>query len=195
MRESDEARAGRIPDLERLYSGRKPSVELEERVVEDFRRSTGSGPRRRGPRFGPRGATLQAAAAVVVFMTGWAAGASVSDGAGTAPVGPADAGPGVMLLLWEGGGFDASGDAEATAAEYAAWARSVAGTGVAISGEELGAGRTIVGDPGAVPGGSARLGGYFLLGTGSLEEARRLVQDHPHLARGGAIEIATIVRR
>lgn len=200
MSKNDETSVGPVPDLERLYSGREPPAALEERVVGEFRRSSGIGARPPDRRWAPRRALLRAAAAAVLFMAGWAVGSwGLGDPVAEPGGWPTDAGAGFMLLLWEGEGFDASG-AEATAAEYAVWAGSVAGQGLAISGEELGAPRTIVGDlGGAIEGparlGSARLGGYFLVGAGSADEVRSLVRGHPHLARGGAIEIAPIVRR
>ncbi len=52
-------------------------------------------------------------------------------------------------------------------------------------------------DPGAPTGAQASLGGapesgvtgYSLISASNLEEAIALTEDHPHLARGGSIEV------
>jgi hypothetical protein len=105
------------------------------------------------------------------------------------------AGQQFMLLLWEGRGFATGIDPAAAAAEYAAWAGSVARSGVMISGGELGTERAVVGSASGPSAGGARLGGYFLVEVANIEQARGLLDGHPHLANGGAIEIAPIVTR
>lgn len=72
---------------------------------------------------------LQAAAAVVLFVSGW----------GTAQIGrgvPVD--ERYMLLLWEGPEFRAD---QSLAEEYGTWGRTVGESGIPISGDELGPSR------------------------------------------------------
>ena len=139
---------------------------------------------------GARTRILRAAAAVVLFAAGWSTGrifpgAPVADDTGTA----------WMLMLWEGPDFAPTNAPEAVAEEYAAWAGGVAAGGVTVDGAELAPGRVFTGlPPDAVADTSHRLGGFFRL-TGQREEVLALAAAHPHVAHGGWIEVAGIVRR
>lgn len=173
-------------ELEGLYADREPSRALEERVVSDWREL--SGVRRRAP---ARRWSLRAAAAVVLLAAGWAAGRWVGPG------GAGEREARYMLLLWEGPGFAAGVDPSTFAPEYAGWARGVASSGIAVTGEELALERAWVGPGGASerPPGTAglRLGGYFLVDVADEAAARRLARAHPHLGHGGWIEVAPLV--
>lgn len=202
MRGTDDEGAGRaVPELEGLYADRPLPPELEERVVgglvdEGLIASPSRG--RRPPRWW-RTAILQTAAALVLFAGGVWAGGVWAGAAGTAEPPPegglAEPGPAFMLLLWEGEGWNPPDDPEAVAAAYASWAGSLARAGVPISGDELGLERTVIGAAAARASEGAMIGGYFIVGAESAEQARALVEGHPHLANGGAIEIAPIVER
>lgn len=192
------------PDLGGLYNEREPPAELEERVVRALRVETGRGGpgavqpdpggRERGGGLGgtrqPRWALI--AAGLVLFIAGSLVGrATIRPSDVVAPT----TGQPFMLLLWEDDRFSA-GSPEAVAAEYAAWAESVAQGGAPISGDELGPSRTVgpLGD-GSGPAPDARIGGYFLVHAESAEAAGRLALQHPHVEYGGWIDVAPILHR
>jgi hypothetical protein len=205
--------------LDRLYSEREPPGALEARVAGDFmhalaeRYPAGAAPSdspepRRGAmrqRLGRAGAwQLQIAAGIVVFLAGFGVARLLP---GAEPVAPAGGPDPVtventdyrrfMLLLWERPGF-ASGVAPGQlVAEYADWARATAGSGVPVSGHELGADRALIrpGEPvpSAAPGEGDRLSGYFVVEVPDVAAARRLAAGHPHLGYGGWIEIAEVL--
>lgn len=195
--------AGSVPGLEELYADRGPPPELEDRIVEDYRSvvgrerrfRAGNAGRRSRSDAGARTTWARAAAAIVVFAAGWGAGTYMSPPGDPASEASASGTPTYMMLLREGEGFEPEDDPTAVADAYAAWARSVARTGIDVSGEELGSDRAIVGDEAGQMTGSDRIGGYFLLGVATLDEARILAESHPHVAAGGVIEIAPVVRR
>jgi len=189
MHGNEEGRdAQAVPGLEKLYAGRRAPPAVEQRILGDFVTSMGASG---GGRSSSRRVLLHMAAALVIFAVGWWSGASAAE-EGTDPAG----GSRFMLLLWEGESSAGPLDAEATAAAYGAWAGSLARSGVSIMGEELGSERATVGGESSVPPvGTMRVGGFFVVGAPSLEAARDLVDGHPHLANGGAIEIAPIVDR
>jgi hypothetical protein len=224
MHDNDDQPAGSpVPRLDRLYADRELPPALERRVLDGLRSSGLIGTRhgesadagapvandpsrdgRQPSRRAWRVAGLRSAAALVVFAAGWWVGATREETQTVAPtatsVAPDATGVAAeqqfMLLLWEGRGFATGIDPAAAAAEYAAWAGSVARSGVRISGDELGTERAVVGSASAGPSADgARVGGYFLVEVANIEEARGLLAGHPHLANGGAIEIAPIVTR
>src|SRR6185503_17470045 len=104
------------------------------------------------------------------------------------PVPPASGGPRFVLLLYAG---DAAtgGTAEARRGEYAAWARGLASSGVAISGEELADEVRVVGG-GTAPAEMPR--GYFVLTASDLASAERIASSCPHLRHGGRIVVQRI---
>lgn len=176
-----------VPGLEKLYAARHAPPTLDQRILDDFLASRETSHAGRSP---SRGVLLQVAAALVIFTVGWWSGASGSEDIDS------PGGSRFMLLLWEGESSSDPLDAEATAAAYGAWAGSLAQSGVSIMGEELGMERARVGAESSMPPvGATRVGGYFVVDAPSLEAARHLVEGHPHIASGGAIEIAPIVDR
>jgi len=199
MREDEHGSdGGVVPGLEGLYADREAPPELEGRVMEDFRSTTSAArrPRGRSGSWRARTIVLQLAAALVVFAVGWGLGASTPWALAPADVaGPSGSAAGYMMLLWENEAPSPSDDPADVAEAYASWARSLAESGIAVSGEELGAERVFVGDvaPSALE--ESRVGGFFLVDAETLDEARSLAEGHPHVAAGGAIEVAPVVRR
>jgi hypothetical protein len=194
MRGHDEEPDGRLPELDELYREREPPPGLEDRVVRGLRADGSIGGRRA---WSTRRPIAQAAAALLVFAAGiWVGRAG---NAATATDGPmsssAEADARYMLLLWEDETFAPSDAPEEVAAAYGAWAGTLAEQGVPIDGDELGLERALLGAATVRSNAGATVGGFFTVGAASLEDVRRLVEGHPHLANGGAIEIAPIVVR
>jgi hypothetical protein len=100
-------------------------------------------------------------------------------------------GPRFMLLLY-GGETNDAGDRRN---EYAGWARSIAMSGIGISGEELsGIAEEIPSTPQVdQPPATMRPRGYFIVSTSTIDEARRIAESCPHLRYGGRISIRPIV--
>jgi len=135
--------------------------------------------------------SVRAAAALFIFAAGWTTRGQIGPpAADPSPDGTED----YMLLIWGGPDPVEEAGAAAVAAEYEAWARSLMDRGVAVSGNELARDRTMIGDiADAEP--TASLGGYFLISLAPGQDVSALIQDHPHLAYGGWIEAAPLVRR
>jgi hypothetical protein len=105
-------------------------------------------------------------------------------------VGDTPAGPRYVLLLYAGA-EPVAGSADGRRREYAEWARGVASSGVAISGEELTAETRAVGADG--PSGPAALPrGFFVVSVPDLDAAQRIASTCPHLRYGGRIVIQRI---
>lgn len=199
---------GPIPGFEDLYRDRPVPEELEDRIVADLAQAglLGAGPapwKATGRRTRPWGnGWFQAAAGLVLFGLGWG-GARLAHSAAPAP--PPAAGveaiaPRFMFLLWEDPSFADGAPAGAVAEEYAAWARTVAGGGTAITGNELAPARALVAPRNREDGNTAlpegaRLGGYFIVEAPTADQARALAEGHPHGGYGGWIEVAPIVTR
>lgn len=166
-----------------------PPDGLEDRIVAAAARA-GLVRRRGAPRAAsvrwPRVALAAAAGLALLLAGGWL-GSRLA-----AP--PAPEGPRYLLLLHEGPGFDASGD---VAGEYAAWAARMRETGGALVGAELSPEARIAEAPGVAGGGpaSGRPTGYFILEARDLGEAEEIARSHPHVRRGGTIEVRPIVER
>lgn len=165
---------------------------LEGRIVDaaadrDLVRGEGE----RAPRRRPWGrAALAAAAAVALFLGGAWLGPEL--GGPGAPAGAER--PRFLFLLHEGPGFDASGD---VAGEYVRWVIRMRGAGRAVDGEELSPAERVAGADSAAAGGSGpgRPTGYFVVEARDLEEAEEIAREHPHVRRGGTIEVRPIVDR
>jgi hypothetical protein len=117
-----------------------------------------------------------AAAAIVVFLSGFAAGSwQWPDRA------PSSGGsPRFVLLLHDGTGPAGQTSEHTRVEEYRAWARSVRAAGHAIEGEKLKK------EP------DQSLSGYFIVEAPSLDAARALAASCPHARLGGRIEIREI---
>lgn len=194
--ERDAARSG----LDELYADHEPPPELEERIVASYARSRASRGTARSARW------LQLAAGVVLLLGGYAAGRLGTrvgqSGAGqdggvdveAIAASPSGSAARYLLLLWEDEGFTRRAPPNGFAAEYASWARSVAGRGIDISGHELAPERAVVGRASSIEGArsEASVSGYFVVGVDDLEAARQLAEGHPHVGHGGWIEVAAI---
>ena len=198
---NDEKPNGDAPlELGDLYADREPPADLEDRVVADLvaagRLGRGvAGPARRPWAAGARWAERarwpsRLAAGLILFGLGWGVGSR-----GDAPAPEAESR--FMLLLWEGADFSVDGPPATVAAEYTSWARSLAATGMTISGDELGPDRVLLPPEGlaSAPPDHLELGGYFIVGARGVDEARAVAESHPHRLRGGWIEVAPIVVR
>lgn len=151
-----------------------PRDALEDRVVAALK-ARGLIRPSRPSRIGIAG--LAAAAALLLFAAGFAAGAWPSRGAQP----PVTAGPRFMLLLHETAATASTGLAEqALVDEYREWARGVAATGRAIHGEKL------------KPAPGQTLSGFFVVEAPSLDAARAIAASSPHVRHGGRIEVREI---
>ena len=128
-------------------------------------------------------AMLAAAAALVVFATGFVAGTASTRGrAAAAPDGPRFA-----LLLYEGSDPAPPVD---DVAEHTRWARALAERGHEVSGEKLGAAVTSVPDaPTPLP---ATLEGFFLISAPSAAAAADIARTLPHVRHGGRVVVRAI---
>lgn len=118
-----------------------------------------------------------AAAALVLFLSGYAVGAS------TAPIAPAeDAGsPRFLLLLHETPATATTGVPEPQLVEeYRQWARGVSVAGTPIEGEKL------KDTPGET------LSGFFIVAAPTREAAEAIAASCPHARYGGRIEVREI---
>jgi hypothetical protein len=68
-------------------------------------------------------------------------------------------------------------------AEWMSWAKK-AGAGIVDLGSPLGETAQVNGKPG-----SGFIGGFSILQAGSMGDAKKLVDGHPHLKMGGSIEL------
>lgn len=181
-------------DLEGLYADREPSAALEERVAADYVRAI------RKPVHGRVRWWQRIAAGIVLFGAGFGSARALPFGppdtdatsavAGTVPA----RGRSFMLLLFERPDFGAELPPDSLATEYAAWARSVAATGVRISGNELAPERAVLPPADGVPAEAEafRMSGYFVVEAADEAAARRIAESHPHMGHGGWIEVAEL---
>lgn len=187
--------------LAALAKDKLPPAELEERIVAELRSKqliTSSSVTRWT---GVLRYVSAAAAAVLIFALGMEIGARRASlsGDGASSSGARQ----FMLLLFETPGvFQALPPERANeqVTEYVNWARSVAMSGVNISGEKLKEeGRTLfAGSEGmqisAIPAASEgrSLAGYFAIEAEDFEQALKISSSCPHLKYGGEIELREI---
>jgi hypothetical protein len=101
--------------------------------------------------------------------------------------------PTFLVTYHGGGGPPASPEArEQMMAAFQAWAASV-GDNLIDPGTPLGPSKVVT--SGGVTDGAAtgRLGGYTVITAGSLDDAVKLVEDHPFVGRGGALQVSEAV--
>jgi hypothetical protein len=163
--------------LARLRVPSAAPADVEARLVSELRT--------RGLLRSPFRRSLQTATAAAVLIAAFASGALLDRGLARRSVPAAR----FMLLLYGGGG-----ESQGRRSEYAAWARSVAGGGVNIAGEELSTAAEEVRANASSPLPADSLPrGYFIVGVSNLDEARRIASTCPHLQHGGRIVIRAIV--
>lgn len=187
-------------ELGGLYGGRTPPPDLEQRVVADYNATVRERARRSQQGRPPRWRHM-IAAALLLFLGGVGVGRMLGGGAPGETAAGSEPAAGerraFMLVLWEDSAGGAAASPEGVAEEYARWAHATAEQGVAISGHELGADRLMLApEPpaGPVPPEEFRIGGYFIIEAPDARAARAIAEGHPHLARGGWIEIAELLQ-
>jgi hypothetical protein len=101
--------------------------------------------------------------------------------------------PTFLVTYHGGGGPPASAEArEQMMAAFHAWAAGV-GDNMVDPGAPLGPSKVVTSD-GVTDGAAAgRLGGYTVITAGSLDDAAKLVQDHPFVSRGGTLQVSEAV--
>lgn len=153
------------------------------------------------PRRAPRRPPVPWAAAAALFVAGFACAWLLRPERATPGERLTDAGPDAwLLLLHEPPGAALEPAAEAAAvAEYAAWARALAGEGRLVAGEKLADEPGWRLDPGGAPGGplpsldeAGGVAGYFVLRAPDRAAALALARGCPHLSHGGWIEVRRI---
>jgi len=172
-----------------------PPADLEDRLV-DALAARGLVRRRR-----PWLAWGLPAAAIALFVAGWAVG-SRGPGGPLVPAGAPAPGTRYALLFYEGPAFDTLPSPEASgtlAAEYSEWARRARARGITVKGEELEPrGRSLgaeseAGGAFATREGDEVLGGFMIVEAASLEAAVELARTHPHVRHGGRIVVRPVV--
>jgi len=99
-----------------------------------------------------------------------------------------------ILLLHEGPGWrEAASPSEGAqrVTEYKAWASRLRARGLQIDGTELGDQVDTLSENASVAS-SDKIGGFFAIHAGNLEEAKAIARTCPHLSHGGQIEIRKI---
>jgi hypothetical protein len=98
-----------------------------------------------------------------------------------------------FLITYHGGGPMPS-DPHARQQMLDAFAKWAAGVGEAMidPGAPLGPAKTVTSD-GVTDGEPGAAGGYTLLSADNLDEAVRLVRDHPFISRGGTLRVAEAI--
>ncbi len=139
-----------------------PPPELEERVVRALRD--------RGLIRARRRSWLQAAAAVVLLVLGFAAGRWE----------PPPSARSFALVLYDSPATSGASHVE----EYIAWSRN----DFVLGGHELGSEQRVLGTP------TRGVGGFFIIAADSLERATEIARTCPHVRYGGTIEVREIVR-
>lgn len=128
-----------------------------------------------------RGPALAAAAVLLAFAGGWTLGRGSTSS-------PPRAGQYAFLLYGES---DPSAGIDRVR-QYTDWAREVARSGRAISGEKFGDESTTVGRPQTDRSDASSLGGFFIVEAQSLADAVQLARNHPHARDGGTIVVRRI---
>jgi hypothetical protein len=167
-----------------------PSPELEARVTDSLRRR-GLLVRRAGPRRTVVRSLGWLVAATACTVAGFSLGRS-----GWGREAPEPVGSRYMLLLYGGSAPLRPGETDASIVEeYRQWAVGLARGGRFVTGERLSDDAPVVIGDGAMTAAdlaSAAVAGYFVVSAASVEEARALARDSPHVRRGGMIVVRPI---
>jgi len=185
MKELDEElSAAERSALRELRQDVAPPDSLERRVLEALK--TGAVPGTRHTAFRGTRLVAFATAAAVLFGLGLWVGSRISTRG--APAAKAQT---RYLLLLEGPGDPPPQEEARRVEEYKRWARSVAESGHAITGEKLG--REIFRLGAEAPSGSEEsFRGFFVVAAGDDREALEIARGCPHLRHGGRIVVRAI---
>ncbi|MBL6445077.1 hypothetical protein JMN32_02080 [Fulvivirga sp. 29W222] len=101
-----------------------------------------------------------------------------------------------MLVLYEDGRFTPSSPEEMFT-EYSKWMEGIQEQGVTIGGQEMKPSSLFLEPDGTQVSDDnvRRVGGYFVINAGSLDQAMKIAQDSPHLKYGGSIEVKEFMIR
>jgi hypothetical protein len=101
--------------------------------------------------------------------------------------------PTFLVTYHGGGGPPASPEArEQMMAAFQVWAASVGGNMI-DPGAPLGPSKVVTSDGVTDGAATGKLGGYTLITAGSLDDAVKIVKDHPFVGRGGALQVSEAV--
>jgi hypothetical protein len=173
----------RLPELSTLPREVIPGAALEARTIASLAGEGLLHARR------TRSWIWQAAAAVVIFVAGIAAGRTSSLQA-PSPASPTSTAPRFLLLLHGGPAGVSAAEEARVVEEYAAWARSIRAQGRFVSGERLGDAEAILPDAAIPEIGNVR--GFFLISAASFAEAVEVARSCPHAGRGGRVIVRPI---
>ena len=186
--------------LASLRGSPDPPEQLEDRVVVNLRqRGLLRATRSSSPlRYGKVAASL--AAGLALFAAGVAVGSRTAVPERLTGGGPAQAR--FVLFLYEGPEYQVATEQELPERvdEYRRWAVQLRATGHDVEGEKLKDGggnlRSDPADGGPIvasgPSSLEILGGYFIVGAASYDQAMTLARSCPHLRYGGRVEVRQI---
>jgi hypothetical protein len=124
------------------------------------------------------------AAAVVVFVAGYSLGRREP----AAPVATSR----FVLLLYEDSAFNYPGSAAQAVAEYSAWARRLEERGHLEFADQLGNASESLPASSSAGQMAAQISGMFVIRAATLDEAKKLAAESPHLRYGGTIAVRNI---
>jgi hypothetical protein len=163
-----------------------PPGTLEPKLLEALRARNLVGEKASGIRSG-RAIALTGAAAVLFGLGLWAGSRFLT----RAPVASANSSSRYVLLL-EGPADPPPEEEARRVEEYKLWARSVARSGHAISGEKLEPEVLLLGPDNESTGAKESIRGFFVIGARDDGEALEIARGCPHLRYGGAIVVRRI---
>ncbi len=176
--------------LRALAAGPEPPASVREATL---RRLSEAGLLRETGRRVPPGPSrlLAAAAALLLFAAGLAAGLRLGSPSARTPSSPL---PRFALFLYDAPDEKALTGAQMLARvdEYRNWARGVRAAGREISGEKLESEGRVLGPP--APDGGWPLDGYFVISAPDMDAAVAVARSCPHVKHGGRIEVRAIAR-
>lgn len=124
------------------------------------------------------------AAGILMFVAGYAMGQR-------AP-GPPNETSRFVLLLYEDSAFHYPGSGAEAVAEYSRWARSLEERGYLEFAEQLGGASEALPAVSSAGQMAAQISGMFIIRAATLDEAKRLAAESPHLRYGGTVAVRNI---
>jgi hypothetical protein len=119
-----------------------------------------------------------------MFVAGYAIGQREAN----APAGSAR----FVLLLYEDSTFHYPGTGAQAVAEYSMWARSLEARGHLEFAEQLGAAIEALPAASNARAMASQISGMFVIRAATLDEARKLAAESPHIRYGGTIAVRDI---